>query len=56
MAGGWDDACLSGMQFEGVFLPDSSFPLWLLQSQRPFRSVAIPLTFAAPGGGFEQFR
>lgn len=54
MAGGWDDACMTGMQFGGVFLPDSLFPLWLLQSQRPFCSVAIPLTFAV--GGFEQLR
>lgn len=50
MAEGWDDACVSGVQPGGVFLPDSLFPLWLLQSQRPFCSVAAPLTFAAVAG------
>ena len=54
MAEGWDDACMSGMQFGDVFLPNSLFSLWLLQSQRPFCSVAGFLSFA--GGGFEQFR
>lgn len=50
-AEGWDDACVSGMQFGG----GSLFSLWHLQSQRPFCSVTISLTFAA-FGGFQQFR
>lgn len=55
MAEDWDDACMSGMQFGSIFLPGSLFPLWLLQSERTFCSVAVHLTFAAVGG-FEQFR